>query len=56
MYRRQVEGDALGPELGAAETLGGADGELEGEVDGSVDGPAEGALLTLGGLEGDAEG
>ena len=50
-----------GPELGAAETLGGTDGELERPVDDWDEGPAEGALLKLGLLilgllEGDEDG
>ena len=35
------------------ESLGNADGELEGPVDGCDEGPEEGALLKLGLLEGD---
>ena len=30
-----MEGDEVGPELGAVETLGDTDGEFEGPVDGS---------------------
>jgi hypothetical protein len=39
-----VEG-ADGPELGAPEPLGDAEGELEGPVEGSDEGPEESALL-----------
>jgi hypothetical protein len=44
-----VEGDDIGPEeLGAVETLGEADGELESPVDYTHSGPKEGALLKVG--------
>ena len=51
------EGSDDGLELGAVETLGHADGGLEGPVAGGSDvGPEEGALLKLGMFEGDNEG
>ena len=45
-----------GDEDGWAETLGVADGELEGTVDGSDEGLEEGALLRLGLLEDNEDG
>ena len=52
----RLEADDDGPELGAAETLGDTDGELEGPADDWDEGPAEGTLLKLGLLEGIALG
>ena len=46
----------MGPELGAAETFGDADGELEGPVDGTAVGSEENAFPKLGLLEGIANG
>jgi hypothetical protein len=52
-----VEGDEVEPEeLGAVETLGEADGELESPVEHTHSGPEEGAMLKVGFLEADEEG
>ena len=42
-----MKGAVDGPELGATETLGDTDGELEGPVDNSDEGPEEGVVLKL---------